>query len=88
MSGLKMNTEKTSEKTVQRKIKYSNNKLQVNSQLEWGITEFIPLGITFNVLKKRYLTPFGNISVIKTFIMTTLEEYTRHYSANQSDCSI
>ena len=48
MSGLKMNTEKTKVIWIGDK-KYSNNKLQVNSRLECGITEFTLLGITFNV---------------------------------------
>ena len=48
MSGLKMNTEKTKVIWIGRK-KHSKDKLHVDSRLEWCITEFILLGITFNV---------------------------------------
>ena len=92
MSGLKMNTQKTKLIWIGRK-KHCKDKLCVNSMFEWGITEFLLLGITFDVelekmvtknfnnalqqskvvlnnWKKRYLTLFGKIAVIKTFIIS------------------
>ena len=92
MSGLKINTQKTKLIWIGRK-KHCKDKLCVNLMLEWGITEFVLLGITFDVKlenmltknfnnalqqskvvlnnwKRRYLTPFGKIAVIKTFIIS------------------
>ena len=92
MSGLVMNTSKTKIIWIGRK-RYSKDKLNVKSRLEWGITEFNMLGIEFNVdLEKmpkinyeiaisrskhllnkwehRHLTPFGKITIIKTFVIS------------------
>ena len=90
-SGLKINTNKTKLVWIGRKI-HCREKLKVTNRLEWGITEFKLLGITFSVdldevpnlnypsaldqckkllanWKKRNLTVFGRISVLKTFIV-------------------
>ena len=48
MSGLKMNSSKTKIIWIGRK-RYSKDKLNVSSRLEWGITDFNMLGIEFNV---------------------------------------
>ena len=92
MSGLKMNKSKTKLVWIGRKS-YCRDKLDVNTTLEWGITEFSLLGIEFSVdlermvqlnynkaiaksklvlenWKKRSLTPFGKITIIKTFIIS------------------
>ena len=55
MSGLKMNTLKTKLIWIGRK-KHCKNKLCVNSMLEWGITEFVLLGITFDVELENMVT--------------------------------
>ena len=47
-SGLKMNREKTKVIWIGRK-KHSKDKLKVSVNLDWGKSEFVLLGITFNV---------------------------------------
>lgn len=94
ISGLRMNTEKTKLVWLGRK-KGSLDKLQVNVELEWGVTEFSLLGLEFNIdlrqmleknynnatnkIKKsilnwnrRYLTPLGKITIIKTLFISKL----------------
>ena len=55
MSGLKMNTLKTKLIWIGRK-KHCKNKLCVNSVLQWGITEFVLLGITFDLELENMVT--------------------------------
>ena len=47
-AGLKMNKEKTKVIWIGRK-KHSKDKLKVSVNLDWGKSEFILLGTTFNV---------------------------------------
>ena len=91
LSGLKMNKDKTKVIWIGRK-KYSKEKIECKASLKWGDTEFILLGLNYNVdLKKmvnqnfekslvkgkvilcnwnkRYMTPIGKITVIKTFFL-------------------
>ena len=91
-SGLKINKSKTKLVWIGRK-KHSKWKLNINSNFEWGVSEFKLLGIWFSVdlmkipsinysltlddvkklilnLKKRNLTPFGKITILKTFILS------------------
>ena len=90
-SGLKINTNKTKLVWIGRK-KHCKEKLKVTNRLEWGITRFKLLGISFSVdleeiptlnyssaleqckklltnWRKRNLTVFGRITVLKTFIV-------------------
>ena len=91
-SGLKINKSKTKLVWIGRK-KHSKWKLNINSNFEWGVSEFKLLGIWFSVdlmkipsinysltlddakklilnWKKRNLTPFGKITILKTFILS------------------
>ena len=47
ISGLKMNKEKTKVIWIGRK-RFSKDKLNVSVDLEWGCTDFTPLGIEFS----------------------------------------
>ena len=47
MSGLKMNTNKTKLVWIGRK-RYSRDKLNISTNLEWGNTSFILLGLEYS----------------------------------------
>ena len=55
LSGLKMNIEKTKIVWLGR-IKYSRDKLECKFALEWGCTQFILLGLEYNVNLSEMVT--------------------------------